>query len=115
MRTNLATCLALLLAGGLTFSGCAQTEAFLKKLKKKPAPAKRRAPKKPVRKTDPKAQERAYNRGLRLFSQEKYQEAQAAWKQAVKQGPATPLGKKSKENLRKVEKILESLREIEQQ
>lgn len=119
MRSNSVLFVSFLVCCISLFSGCAQTSNFLSKFKKKDAKAASTKPsktrKKPRSKFDPKAQQQAYDRGLKLFSRENYQAAQKAWKQAVRMNPKSAVGKKSSQNLRKVEQILQSLREIEQQ
>ena len=75
------------------------------------AKARSAAPAKPV---DPVAQKQAYERGLTLYGEEKYAEAQKAWQESVRMGPNTPLGKKSQEYLQKVGSILQNLKEMDQ-
>jgi len=100
----------LVLAAAL--AGCAN-------LVKKPAPKTKAAPEaKSARsspKADPAAQKNAYDLGMRLFSQEKYEEARKAWQDAVRLGPSTQLGKNAQKYLRKTEQILKTLKEIEKQ
>lgn len=94
MRYMLGVVTAVVLVGG-----CAAP--------KKPAPA-------PVQAAGSQAaQKRAYDRGVALFGEEKYEQARRAWKEAVSLGPATPVGRKAKDNLDKVETILRSLQEIQ--
>lgn len=97
MRNLLGVLTAAVLVGG-----CAAA--------KKPAAAPA-----PVAANSQAAQKRAYDRGVALFGEEKYEQARRAWKDAVSMGPATPIGKKAKDNLDKVETILKSLQEIEAQ
>ena len=61
------------------------------------------------------AQKKAYDQGVKHFGEERYAEARASWREAVKLGPSTPLGRKAQENLQKVDSILSSLRELEKQ
>lgn len=101
----------LLLAAAL--AGCAN-------LAKKPAPKGKAAPQetkaaRPAAKADPVAQKNAYDLGMRLFSQEKYEEARKAWQDAIRLGPSTQLGKKAQEYLRKTEQVLKTLKEIDKQ
>lgn len=62
---------------------------------------------------DAAAQRSDYDLGLRRFGQEKYVEARDAWRKAVADGPATPLGRKAAEHLRKLARMLSTLKEIE--
>lgn len=62
---------------------------------------------------DAEAQQRWYDLGLRNYSQENYGEAQHAFQAVVENGPNTLLGQKAQENLKKIEQILKTLKEIE--
>ena len=62
---------------------------------------------------DPKAQKRHYDQGLQQYSKDNYGEAKKAFQQVVDLGPGTPLGLKAQENLKKIDKILKTLEEIE--
>jgi Tfp pilus assembly protein PilF len=78
----------------------------------------RHAPRKPsarpqTRPVDAKAQQHYYDLGLQQYSKEDYDDAEESFEQAVAYGPNTPLGQKAKENLKKVQKILKTLEEIE--
>ncbi|MBI5883237.1 MAG: hypothetical protein HZB91_09040 [Elusimicrobia bacterium] len=107
--------LPLLAAAAFLAAGCASLKkAFPHKSKSSPAAAAAR-PAAPARRVDPKAQEAAYEEGMRLFSDEKYAEAKAAWKKSLQMDPDSQIGRKSRENLRKVETILDSLRDIKAQ
>ncbi len=64
---------------------------------------------------DDKAQQYYYDLGLKQYSKENYDEAEESFEQAVEYGPNTLLGQKAKENLKKVQKILKTLEEIESQ
>ena len=64
---------------------------------------------------DEKAQQRYYDRGLEQYSKENYGDAKAAFEQVLDLGPHTALGIKAQENLRKIERILKTLEEIESQ
>lgn len=107
VRHRLALCVLL----AVLSCGC-KTLPFGRKPKAAPPPPS--APKSQP-KVDARAQQAAYDRGLKLFSEEKYPEARDAWREAVRSGPKTALGQKSKENLQKVEKILENLERIQKQ
>jgi hypothetical protein len=61
------------------------------------------------------AQKKAYDAGLKYYSEEKYIEARKAWQDAIRFEPTTLLAKKSHEYLVKTEKILETLKEIDKQ
>lgn len=60
-----------------------------------------------------KSQQAAYDRGLKAYSREDYPAARDAWEEAVHMDPGSPLGAQSAEHLRKVETILDNLREIQ--
>ncbi len=62
---------------------------------------------------DPKAQQQHYDQGLQYYSQEHYRQAKESFQQVVELGPNTPLGVKAQENLRKIDRILKTLEEIE--
>jgi len=81
-----------------------------KKVRRTPRPPSARPQAKPV---DAKAQQYYYDLGLQQYSKENYDEAEEAFEQAVENGPNTPLGQQAKENLKKVQKILKTLEEIE--
>ena len=55
-----------------------------------------------------------YNIGLQYYADENYLEAKKAWQQVVRMAPNTKLASKSREYLKKVDKILKTLRELEQ-
>ena len=92
----------------LLLSGCA---SLRQGTNKQPAakPAKTSTKASPAQASSPAAQKEAYDRGLKLYTQEKYKEARKAWQEAVKLGPGTPLGKKSQEYLQNVEKTIQTL------
>jgi TolA-binding protein len=76
---------------------------------KTPPPAQR-----PARQhVDPKAQQQYYDRGLQYYSQEHYRQAKESFQQVVELGPNTALGVKAQENLKKIDRILRTLEEIE--
>jgi TolA-binding protein len=81
-----------------------------KKARYTPRKSSARQQTKPV---DAKAQQHYYDLGLQQYSKEDYDEAEESFEQAVAYGPNTPLGQKAKENLKKVQKILKTLEEIE--
>ncbi len=74
-----------------------------------PKPAVRQQPKI----VDAKAQQHYYDLGLQYYSKESYTDAQEAFQEVVNLGPHTALGVKAQENLRKIEKILKTLDEME--
>lgn len=100
--------LAALFCAAVLFTGCAPAR---KVTPKSAVPAKAAQ----TVKTFPEAQKKAYDAGLRYYSDEKYEEARQAWQSAVGYGPSTPLGKKAQEYLEKTEAILKTLQEIEKQ
>ena len=65
------------------------------------------------RQQDAKTQKRHYDQGLQLYSKDNYGEAKKAFQQVVDLGPNTALGLKAQENLKKIERILKTLEEIE--
>ncbi|TPW21469.1 MAG: hypothetical protein FD126_658 [Elusimicrobia bacterium] len=71
------------------------------------------APKPAARPVDPEAQKRAYSRAMKLFTEESYTEAKKAFTEVVRLGPDTELGQKARANLKKVDQMLQSLRELE--
>lgn len=60
-------------------------------------------------------QKNAYDRGMKFFTQEQYKEARRAWQEAVRLGPATPVGKQAQEYLRNVEQTIKTLEGIQGQ
>lgn len=108
----LARTLIVVTACAFVTSGCA---TLRKHFPPKPSAAAQAKPAAQPKRVDPKAQKDAYDEGMRLFSEEKYTEARASWKKSLQMGPESPIGRKSRENLRKVETILESLRDIKPQ
>lgn len=75
---------------------------------KKPAKG---APARPV--FSAASQQKAYDRGVAAFSEERYEDARKAWQEAVRMSPGTPVGRKAQENLAKVDTILRNLRALE--
>lgn len=100
--------LAALFCAAALFTGCAPERRVTPK-SAQPAKAA------PTVKASPEAQKKAYDAGLRYYSEEKYHEARQAWQNAVSYGPSTPLGKKAQGYLQKTEAILKTLQEIENQ
>ncbi len=62
---------------------------------------------------DPRAQKQYYDQGVQYYSQEHYRQARESFQQVVDLGPNTALGVKAQENLRKIDRILKTLKEIE--
>lgn len=75
----------------------------------KPLPKKQVQPK-PV---NPAAQQHYYNLGFKHYANENYKEAKKAFQQAVDNGPDTNLGVKARENLKKIEQIMKTLKDME--
>lgn len=75
-------------------------------------PSKTSEPKQPPKVVDTKAQQQQYDRGVQAYSQEKYEEAKAAFQRAIDIGPKTELGQKARENLKKVLQVLKTVEEI---
>jgi TolA-binding protein len=61
---------------------------------------------------DGKAQQKYYDLGLQYYSRESYGEAKEAFLQVIELGPNTALGVKAQENLKKIERVLQTLEEI---
>jgi len=57
-------------------------------------------------------QQKYYNTGMRYYSQEKYVEAKKAWQTVIKLGRKTDLAEKARENIKKVDQILKTLKEM---
>ena len=71
-------------------------------------------PRSPARQhVDAKAQQQYYDLGLHEYSKENYGEAKEAFEQVIELGPNTPLGQKARDNLKKIQRILRTLEEIE--
>ncbi len=62
---------------------------------------------------DPKTQQHYYDLGLKHYSDENYGEAKKAFRRVLEYGPKTALGLKAQENIKKIERILKTLAEIE--
>ncbi len=85
--------------------GCATTQTA----PSKPASAHRQQPKR----VDIKAQQRVYDQGLQYYSEEHYNKAQESFKEVIRLGPNTSLAAKARENLKKIDQILKTLKELE--
>ena len=70
-------------------------------------------PKTPARQPDARAQQQYYDLGVQQYSKENYGEAKESFERAVELGPNTALGAKAQENLKKIQRILKTLEEIE--
>lgn len=57
-------------------------------------------------------QQKYYNMGMRYYAQEKYNEAKKAWQRVIKLGKRTDLADKARENIKKVDQILKTLKEM---
>lgn len=73
--------------------------------------------KQPVMKTpaipgETTSQQKHYDMGMRYYSQEKYAEAKKAWERVIKLGRRTPLADKARENIKKTDQILKTLKEM---
>jgi len=91
----------------LILSGCAL-------FKKTPPPPPTAPSRSPARKhADAKAQKEYYDVGVQQYSRENYGEAKEAFEQVLTLGPNSALGVKAQENLKKIERILKTLEEIE--
>jgi outer membrane protein assembly factor BamD (BamD/ComL family) len=73
-------------------------------------PAVTRPQPKPV---DAKSQQHYYDIGLQQYSKENYRAAKEAFQQSIDFGPNTSLAGKAQENIRKIDRILQTLEEIE--
>ena len=60
-----------------------------------------------------RSQQQYYDHGLEQYSRENYGDAKAAFEHVVELDPNTALGVKARENLKKIERILKTLEEIE--
>jgi Tfp pilus assembly protein PilF len=104
MRNNGSCSIIAVFCLALLFPACATAPP--------PAPAAKPA-RQQAKTVDAKAQREYYDRGLQSYSQENYRDAREAFQQAVEYGPNTALGIKAKENLKKTEQILKTLKELE--
>jgi len=87
----------------LVLSGCAS-------LKTTPPPPPKSSARQHV---DARAQQQYYDLGLQQYSKENYGEAKDAFQQVIDLGPNTTLGQKAQENLKKIQRVLKTLEEIE--
>ena len=87
--------------------GCATTRKTPSPSHSRPASRQQQAKPENV-----KAQQQYYDRGLRHYSEENYDQAKDAFEKVVELGPKTNLGLKAQENLKKIEQIQKSLEEI---
>jgi outer membrane protein assembly factor BamD (BamD/ComL family) len=62
---------------------------------------------------DVKAQQYYYDIGLQQYSKENYGEAKDAFEKVIEFGPTTSLGIKAQDNLKKIQRILKTLDEID--
>src|SRR4051812_16617806 len=97
-RACLGRCRYLAPAAALLWLGCA---------------AGPRAALQPPPAVDLAAQRQAYDRGVSSFGRERYAEARQAWREAVRDGPLTPVGLKARRQLEKVDQVLRTLSEID--
>lgn len=58
-------------------------------------------------------QKKAYDRGMKFYTQEQYKEARKAWQEAVRMGPSTTIGKQAQDYLRDVEQTIRTLEGIQ--
>lgn len=77
----------------------------------KPAP-KQQVPKTPPVPSSLSTQQKYYDTGMRYYSQEKYAAAKKAWQRVIKLGRRTELANKARENIKKVDQILKTLKEM---
>jgi TolA-binding protein len=91
----------------VVLSGC----ALFQKTPPPPPPAPPRSPVRP--RVDAKAQQQYYDLGVQQYSRENYREAKEAFEHVLELGPNTALGMKAQENLKKIQRILKTLEEIE--
>ncbi len=54
-----------------------------------------------------------YNQGLQFYADENYLEAKHAWQQVIKLGPKTHLADRARVYVKKVNRMLKTLKEIE--
>lgn len=70
-------------------------------------------PQKPPEVVDMAAIQDYYNQGLQFYADEQYVEAKKAWQQVIKLGPKTRLAVKARAYVKKVNRMLKTLTEIE--
>jgi hypothetical protein len=88
----------------LMAAGCAP----VKRANHSQPPSARQQPKA----VDIKVQQQYYDRGLQQYSSESYGDAKKSFYRVVEYGPNTLLGLKAQENLKKIERILQTVEEI---
>lgn len=93
-----------------------ETKEIPKKAVEKPPEAPKTVPKSPVQKAPEEStkseQQKYYNMGMKHYSQEQYEEAKKAWQKVIKLGRKTALANKARENIKKTDQILKTLKEI---
>lgn len=104
-------CLPLMAALAFVPAGCAGPRAARGRT---PAPAAAKAAK-AGRTGSYAAQKAAYDRGMKYYTQEQYKNARKAWQEAVRLGPATPLGQQAQKYLEDVEQTIKTLEGIKEQ
>ena len=77
-----------------------------------PPPSKSPVTRQPPKIVDTQAQQLHYDRGIRAYSNENFEEAKAAFQRVISLGPKTELGLKARENLNKVIQVLKTVEEI---
>ena len=93
------------LAAVIAATGCTHA----RRAPQEPAPVARKEPKPSVA----QVQRQYYDLGLKQYTGENYREAKQSFIRVVEKGPGTPLGLKAQENLRKIDRILKTVEEIE--
>ncbi len=94
----------------VVLSGC----ALFQKTPPPPPQTPPAPPRSSVRpRVDAKAQQQYYDLGVQQYSRENYREAKEAFEHVLELGPNSALGMKAQENLKKIQRILKTLEEIE--
>jgi TolA-binding protein len=70
-------------------------------------------PQKPPEVVDMAAIQESYNQGLQFYADEQYAEAKKAWQRVIQMGPKTSQAAKARAYLKKVNRMLKTLKEIE--
>jgi TolA-binding protein len=65
------------------------------------------------RPADPRAQQRYYDLGLQQYSKEKYERAKESFRHVVEINASNKLGLKAQENIKKIDRILKTLNDME--
>ena len=78
-----------------------------------PPPKKPSAVRVQQKAVDPKAQQQYYDLALKYYTEENYKQAKKLFQQVIQSGPSTTLGMKARDNLKKTEQILKTLKEME--